>query len=274
MKNSNELDESKGVLLFAFNTDKIDYVSIADANAKLIRKNLKLPVTLITDSNTSPSFNYDHIITIENNKNNFRTIDQENQQWRNHGRSLAYELSPYECTLLLDSDYLIVENSLLKLFDQNFDYRLQHNSYSCDGLLYNKMSNNFSLPFVWATCLIFRKSIKTQQFFDLIKRIEKNYIYYKALFNAQGTYRNDFVFAMADIILSGYTVEQNKSIPMQLFTVENNIDTIEIKNNFFIIRQNNAAIVSPLQNIHIMDKKYLQTKNFQLLVEELCNELA
>ncbi len=274
MKNLNESVKSKGVVLFAFNTDQIDYVSIADANAKLITKNLQLPITLITDKNTVPDFNYDTVVRIENNKKNFRTINQENQQWRNHGRSLAYDLSPYDCTVLLDSDYLMVDKSLLKLLDQTFDYRLQHTSYSTEGILYNRMSNNFSVPFVWATCVIFNKTTKSQQFFELIKRIERNYNYYKALFNAQGTYRNDYVFAMADIILNGYVLNQNISIPMKIFTVENDIDAIEINNNFFVIRQNSSATVTPIQNLHIMDKKYLQSDNFKMLIERLCNELA
>lgn len=269
MKNSNELGESKGVVLFAFNTDEIDYVSIADANAQLINKNLQLPVTLITDQNSKPSFAYDKIIKIENNKANFRTVNQEKQQWRNHGRSLAYDLSPYECTLLLDSDYFIVDKSLLKLLEQRFDYRLQHNSFSVDGLIDNKMSSNFSLPFVWATCVIFRKTQSAQQFFNLVKRIERNYGYYKTLFNAQGTYRNDFVFAMADIILNGYTINKNQTLPAKIFTVENTVDAIEIKNNFFVIRQKESVVVSPIQNIHIMDKNYLQSNNFKLLIERL-----
>jgi len=274
MKNLNGLEESKGCLLFAYNTKEVDYVSIADANAKLITKNLNLPVTLVTDLETVPKFNYDKIIRVENALDNFRTYGQTKQTWRNGGRSQAYDLSLYDLTLVLDSDYLILDKSLTKLFDQDFNYRLQYNSYSDAGLLYNTMGTGYSLPFVWATCVLFRKTAQTKLYFDLIKRIERNYAYYKTLFHAQGTFRNDYVFAMADIILNGYAVNQQQGNPLRMFTVERDIESIEIKNNFMIIKHSDNAVVSPIQNMHIMDKKYLQTENFQQLIQGLCDGLV
>jgi hypothetical protein len=274
MKNSNESDESKGVVLFAYNTEQINYVAIADANAQLITKYLNLPVTLITDEKSTPSFNYDRIVRIENTLNNFRNINFAKQTWRNGGRSKTYDLSPYDLTLLLDSDYLILDNSLLKLIEQSFDYKLQHTSYSEDGVLYSKMGPNYSLPFVWATCVVFRKTEVAKRFFDFVQKIERNYGYYKTLFKAQGTFRNDHAFAMADIILNGYTWESIRSMPSKIFTVEQEIESIEIKNSLMFIRHADHAVVSPIQNVHIMDKKYLQTDGFKNFVKKVCNELA
>ena len=269
MKNSSGLEESKGCVLFAFNTNEVDYVSIADANSKLITKNLNLPVTLVTDLKTVPKFNYDKIIRIENTLDNFRTFGQTKQTWRNGGRSYAYELSPYDLTLVLDSDYLILDNSLTKLIEQPFDYRLQYNSYSDAGLLYNTMGTSYSLPFVWATCVLFRKTTQTKLYFDLIQRIERNYAYYKALFHAKGTFRNDYAFAMADIILNGYSVDHHQGNPLKMFTIEQDIASIEIKNNLMIIKHCDSAVVSPVQNVHIMDKNYLQTDQFRQFIEGL-----
>ncbi len=274
MKNSNESDESKGVVLFAYNTEQINYVKIADANAQLITKFLNLPVTLITDEKSTPSFNYNRVVRIENTLSNFRNINFAKQQWRNGGRSRAYDLSPYDTTILVDSDYLILDNSLLKLLEQPFDYKLQHTSYSEDGILFSRMSSNYSLPFVWATCVIFRKTIAAKRFFDLVQKIERNYSYYKTLFKAQGTFRNDHAFAMADIILNGYTWETSRSMPAKIFTVEQNIQSIEIKNKFLLIKHADHAVVSPVQNVHIMDKQYLQTDNFKNFIAKVCNELA
>lgn len=274
MKNLNASDESKGVVLFAYNTDQINYVDIADANAQLITKNLQLPVTLITDTLAKPKFQYDKIVRIENDLDNFRTINFTKQSWRNGGRSKVYDLSPYDLTILLDSDYLILDNSLLKLLEQPFDYKLQHCSYNEDGLLYSRMGTNYSLHFVWATCVIFRKTYSAKTFFDLVQRIERNYRYYKTLFKAQGTFRNDYAFAMADIILNGYTWESTRSIPAKIFTVEQDIESIEIKNNLMFIKHAAHAVISPVQNVHIMDKKYFQTDNFKTFVEKVSNDMA
>jgi hypothetical protein len=274
MKNSNGLEESKGVVLFAYNTEFIDYVAIADANAKLITKHLKLPVTLVTDIDSNPSFKYDKVIRIENTLDNFRNINFAKQTWRNGGRSLAYDLSPYDTTILLDSDYLILDNSLLTFTEQTFDYKLQHTSYSEDGILYSRMGVNYSLPFVWATCVVFKKTQHSKLFFDFVQRIERNYKYYKTLFKAQGTFRNDHAFAMADIVLNGYTWHTSRSMPNKIFTVESDIESIEIKNNFIFIKHHDRAVVSPVQNIHIMDKQYLQTDSFKQFVEKVCNDMA
>ena len=271
MKNLSGLEESKGCILFAYNTQDIDYVSIADANAKLITKNLKLPVTLVTDLNTKPNFDYDKVIRVENTFDNFRNFGQTKQTWRNGGRSRAYELSPYDLTIVLDSDYLMLDNSLIKLFDQNFDYRLHYNSYSEDGIIYNKMGAN-SLPFVWATCVLFRKTSKTKLYFDFIKRIERNYAYYKTLFQTSGSFRNDYVFAIANLVLNGYSLDQHQGSPLPIYTVEKDIDSIDIKNKNMIIKHSDSAVVSPIQNVHIMDKKYLQTENFKNFIQGICCE--
>src|SRR6056300_1158386 len=117
MKNSSEPEKSNGVVVFAFNTDTIDYVKIADQTSKLIEKNLGLPITLITDKNSEPKFNDNHVLTVVNDKNdNVRTIDSVQYQWRNKGRYLAYELSPYTKTVLLDTDYLVLDSSLNDVF--------------------------------------------------------------------------------------------------------------------------------------------------------------
>ena len=118
MLNLKKSAKSKGVVVFAFNTD-VDYVGIADNTSRLIAYNLHLPVTLITDQTANPKFAYDKIIYIENTGNNFRMANDQEVIWRNFGRYLAYDLSPYEETILVDTDYLVLDQSLLTLFDTN-----------------------------------------------------------------------------------------------------------------------------------------------------------
>ena len=44
------------------------------------------------------------------------------------------------------------------------------------------------------------------------------------------------------------------------------------KNNSLIVRQENTAYLIPKQNIHVMDKQYLLSSNFDNLIEELCRK--
>ena len=110
MKNSNASEKSKGVVVFAFNTSHVDYVALADETSKLTSHNLKLPITLITDHGSTPKFAYDKIVRVNSQSGNTRSDQGVDKEWRNFGRYMAYELSPYDTTILLDSDqeYLLV----------------------------------------------------------------------------------------------------------------------------------------------------------------------
>ena len=269
--NLNESEKSKGIVVFAFNSATVDYVALADQTSRLTAKALDLPITLITDMDASPVFSYDRVIRIESQSGNFRVDNGVEKEWRNFGRYLAYELSPYDETLLIDGDYLVLDNSLLKLFDQPFDYRLMHNSQTPGGPSYKLMGSIAALPFVWATVVLFRKSPKTEQYFDLIGRIQRNYGYYRALFNGHGSYRNDYAFAMADIILNGYSIDEYKSIPWNMITIEDKISKLESNGKFIVVRQDNKADVIAKQNLHVMDKDYLLSDDFKRFVAGECD---
>ena len=267
MQNLNELEKSRGVVVFAFRSETVDYVKIADQTSRLIRKNLNLPITLITDPNTAVNFNYDKIIEIKNTGSNFRTT-QDNQlvEWRNFGRYLAYQLSPYDETLLLDTDYAVLDSSLNKVWDCDFDYKIVQESTLPEAIFQRRMGY-LSHNWLWATVVFFRKTKKAKALFDLIGRVQRNYKYYKTLFNLNGNYRNDFAFAIADIVVNGYTVDLTNYLPDTMLSIQKTIQSIEVKESKLIFRHDNTAVVTPWQNIHIMDKNFLTTKQFERFVD-------
>jgi hypothetical protein len=267
--NLNDSVKSKGVVLFAFNTD-VDYVTIADRASRLIEHTLRLPVTLITDNDSAPKFNYDRVIRITNDADNYRTnLDNQQTTWRNFGRYLAYELSPYDETVLIDTDYLVLDDNLLKLFATDFDYKLMHHNCTDSGTSYEMMGET-SLPFVWATVVLFRKTERARLFFNLVGRVQRNYNYYRALYNVrERNYRNDFAFAIANCIINGYNLNENQGIPWPMFTIEKKIEHIMLTNNFIQIYYKDTATVVPYQNIHVMDKAYLLSRDFEQVVEAI-----
>ena len=256
MKNSNVSAKSRGIVLFAFNTKSIDYEHIAQQARRLIIHNLQLPVTIITEAD------------VDNIFKNYKNQDQ--LEWRNGDRWRAYELSPYDETLLLDSDYLMLDDSLIKLFDQDFDYRLQHRNQMINEVNDFRMGV-MSLPYVWATVIFFRKTPRAKQLFDLVGRIQRNYSYYRQLYHiAESNFRNDYAFAIANNLLNGYDLGIGTSVPWTMLTIDKNINAIEIKNNNIIIRQHSHAHVLPRQNIHIMDKQYLLSADYDKFVDAVC----
>jgi hypothetical protein len=273
--NSNVYEKSKGVLLFAFNSARVNYVNIADQTSQLIEKHLKLPITLVTDHDAEPKFNYDRIIRASSKSGNTRNDRENNQyEWKNLDRYMAYELSPYDTTLLCDVDYAVFDTSLLKLFDQDYDYKLMYHTQTPKEFNNDEMGP-VSLPMVWATVVIFKKTNRAKIFFDLIGRIQRNYNYYRLLFKIRdGNYRNDFAFSMANIISNGYTIPEENNIPWTMTTIDKNIDTAELKNNFIVIKYKDTTTADVLskQNLHIMDKNFLVSEQFKSIVDKVCNE--
>jgi hypothetical protein len=269
MKNSNQSEKSKGVVLFAFNTTAVDYVQIADQAARLVHHTLNLPVTLVTDYNAITA-HIDHTVVVENTLQNVRKGYANLTPWRNGDRYQAYALSPYDETILLDSDYLMLDQSLLTLLETCTDYQIMHtNRYltkPCQQLI-----DTTSIDQVWATAVIFKRSDKSQQLFDLVGRIQRNYDYYRKLYNIRASnFRNDFAFAIANNIINGYT--NDNMIPWSMLTAENPITSIERMNNLLVVREAERVHVIPQQNLHIIDKDYLTSPKFEQFVASLCQE--
>jgi len=250
--------KSRGVLLFAFNTEQIDYVAIANRAAKIIYHSLQLPVTIISDQ---------HII------NDLKNIKPgKGTSWRNGDRYRAYELSPYDETLLIDSDYLMLDCNLLKLFEQDFDYRIMTYNHSQTGNWPDQMGP-ISLQYKWATAILFRKTNKTKMLFDLVGRIQHNYEYYLNLYHIRyNSFRNDYAFTIADNILNGYDQNTVRGIPWPMLTFTEVIKSMTYSNNLITVKEKDRAYVIPKQNIHIMDKEYLLSDNFNNFVKTICAE--
>jgi hypothetical protein len=265
-KSEKSISMRKGIVVFAFNTATVDYVRIADQTSQLANRYTGLPVTLITDHAADPKFRYDNIITIDPQGDNWR---DNNVQWRNRGRHWAYNLTPYTDTILLDTDYLVLDNSLNTLFETEFDYKLMHHNTNYSGAVYERMGET-SLPFVWATVVLFRKNKRAELLFDLVAKIERNYSYYCALYNIrERNYRNDYAFAIANTILSGYALNEDQGIPWSMFTIEEPIDQMLYDDDFLYVYSAGKGQVIARQNIHVMDKQYLQSPDFEQLVEAL-----
>lgn len=271
MKISREYEKSRGVVIFAFNTATVDYVSIAVNAAKLVNHTLNLPVTLITDKPVNNSI-FDTVQIVENNFANRRIGYESGTHWRNGNRYSAYNLSPYDQTLLIDSDYLIFDKNLLKLFDCTTDYKIMYNNNFLNNPSTNKMGT-ISLDFVWATVICFNKTEFSELMFKLVKRIQDNYEYYRSLYHiADRNFRNDYAFAIANHIINGYTKEASCGILWPMLTVEDRISDIELHNSQLIIRSNSSATVIPRQSIHVIDKDYLLSQSYHNLVSTICQE--
>jgi hypothetical protein len=273
MQNSNKSVKSKGVLLFAFNNADTDYVKLTSGTIQLIKHNLNLPVTLVTGLTEVVDFAVDNIIRIESQGGNTRYSSDVNRhvQWRNFGRYMAYELSPYTDTILMDTDYLVLDNSLLEYFKTEWDYLIPHRNVNLGQDEFSDTMGMYSLPFVWATIVMFRKTPLSKMLFDTVGRVQRNYNYYKMLFNIPATnYRNDYAFAIANYILNGYQTSSQTQLPQPLLTATGSICSITHSGSLLHVKDLETGYVVPVGNIHVLSKAYLLSDNFNTFVSKHC----
>ena len=213
------MTKTKGFLIFAQNNSDVDYCKIATFCARRLKKYIDLPITLITDSkewllNSQPDAVdlFDQIVTAYTDTTQQRrysdgSLYSKQLIWKNLSRVEAYDLSPYDETIILDSDYIVSSDYLAHQFAQENDlalFRHSHDLAQWRNTESFEFINDQSVPFYWATVVFFRKNKFTESFFELLKHIRKNWGYYRLLYKIDSKmYRNDFAFSIAIHIFNG-----------------------------------------------------------------------
>ena len=213
----------KGVVIFASNNEKINYVALAKLSANRVKQFLDLPVALITDSNDGLETEFDYVIDISDAKyDNVRkyrngTHEAIDLNFKNQSRASVYDLSPFDETLVIDADYLIANDNLNYCWNQDEDFLIYKKSIDIAGFRDDSeflKIDDYSIDFYWATVFFFRKTQETKILFDLISHIRDNWNYYRLMYNVVSKiYRNDYAFSIAVHILRGF---KNSVWPMQL----------------------------------------------------------
>jgi hypothetical protein len=211
---------SKGVVLFASNNSKINYVKQANFLAKRIKKYMGLPTSIVTDIDIQSKYPdtvevFDEIIQVNNLKHSYAnkryhdgTLSNRVLNFNNGNRADAYFLSPYDETLVMDTDYIVSSDILNNCFEQQNDLCLYkdavHLGIHSGTPEFDKISDT-SVDFYWATVVFFRKTKVNEIYFNLIKHIQENYMHYRSVYQFKSNvYRNDFAFSIAAHIMNGY----------------------------------------------------------------------
>lgn len=208
-----------GAIIFAQNSEKIDYVQLAIFAAARIKQYLDVPVSIVTDSkgwllSEYPDHPFDTIIDIIDTGVNPRTLrdgalTSMKVNWKNLSRSSVYGLTPYDRTLVIDSDYIINSSILKSALANQHEFQIYKNSFDLAGWRDNSTFtriNQFTIPFYWATTFIFQKCEMTETFFTLVAYIKGNWNYFRNLYYIDSAlFRNDYAFSIAIHIMNGST---------------------------------------------------------------------
>ena len=255
-----------GVLIFAYNNEHIDYLALANWSAANIRKHLNLPVCVVTDIKIPNHYKFEQTIYAQSQSASqrwFADIDKT-VSWHNGNRVDAYELSPWEKTLVLDADYVVASNQLKVLLNIDQDFIAHKTSYDVTGLdTFDSINNfgRFNMPMWWATVMMFRKSKHAELIFDSMQMIRDNWTHYRNLYKSTtATYRNDHALSIALGIVNGHTLDHN-SVPWALasLTPEHRLTQLD-QDSYrvdFINTENRARWITLTQDFHAMGKQQL-----------------
>lgn len=247
MKKANN---DRGIIMFAHNNAEIDYFKLAVLNSLLIQRHLGISnITVVTDPHS-----YDHGVKTLGKKlvkqaiNNLIVVEKDKEfklantriykdtshtakplSFYNVNRCDAYDLSPYEETILLDVDYLILGDTLNQCWGHNeelmMNWKFQDIMYERKDPTLNRL-NDFGITMYWATVVYFRKTPFVESFFNCVKHVKENTQYYRDLYKWNGTlYRNDYSFSIAAHMMSGL---QDKGISQLPTTLYKTFDTDDV----------------------------------------------
>ena len=282
---------NQGILIYAHNSRKIDYALMSIIAGGLAKKNLNKPVSLVTDQSTvdwmiesnlyeKATNIFDKIILTDRPNNyNQRVLhdgaDNELVPFINSDRCTAWYLTPYDRTLLIDSDFFVLSKNLNEYWNVDQDILIGsgiNDIYGEERLGYHdRYISDTGIKLYWATTVMFSKNDVSKCFFDTVTHIKENYQYYSDLYRFDSRqYRNDISFSIAKHIFDGFETDKNLSLPAILTTLDR--DTlIDVKNNkfTFLINYNldNNFCASSLSEIdvHIMNKQSICRNKDKLL---------
>lgn len=283
----------KGALIFAHNNREIDYALMSIISGGLAKKYLNIPVTLVTDRTTKAWMKesgiykkaeevFESILEVEkpetdNRRRLYDGVDHNNVvPFCNYNRSSVWELTPYDRTLLLDSDYLIMSDRLSEYWNADSDVLISssiNDIYDQKRLGYHdKYVSDTGVHLYWATTLMFTKNQESKSFFDMVDFIKENYQYYGDLFRfSTQQYRNDISFSVAKHILSGFEKDVGHNLPPVLTTLDKDIlhSVDDAGKLTFLISPNlnNSYCAASIKNtdVHIMNKKSIVRNSDSLM---------
>ena len=252
---------TQGFLLFAHNNEEVDYGLMAVWTAGRIANWLGKPVSLVTDSKTCDQLteklpnwrdSFDKIITQESEAVQTKRYLDRQLTFHNLDRISAWDLTPYDETIVIDTDVLIQSANLNKLWGS------QHELLVCKTSkdLFNRSLQEFeylseySIRFFWATVFYFRKTEFTKLFFDTCKDIKANYNLYRQIYSLlPGPLRNDYVWSIALHIL-----QYDQSIEIDLLYSLPSDQLIKLAEDHAVVLSDKILSKAQGLDLHLMNK--------------------
>jgi hypothetical protein len=219
----------------------------------LVKKNISKNITVVTNFDTFRKMSPMGFIE-------YNLIEPElgntlnGKAWNNIDRHMAYELSPYDTTLVMDIDYFCFSDNLKNLFNTEYDFLVPDTAHDLSGRNSFNQRRWSMIPMVWATVLLFKKNDKVRKIFDTVKYIKKNYSYFTEMYRIYSkNLRNDYLFAMALQQINGFVGYEK--MPFALPTLPPDCKVVEINDKGLAWRYNDQISYVEDQDVHVLNKE-------------------
>ena len=247
-----------GALIFAHAT-AVDYVQMAQVAATLIHRHLDMPVCLVTDEPVDTAV-FDQVVVVPkpatiNQRNYWVDGKKQTAPWFNGTRSMAFDLSPWDRTLLIDADYFVMSANLKKLQKTNLGfacYTQAHDIRNTQPIDVRAGQRHMA----WATVCWFDRSEYAQNVFAMWQHVVKNWNYYNLINNfGKPGLRNDHALTVALETVNGHR-SMFPVIPGSIATVVPDTKLYDIRPNGTVLFDVDGKFsMTKNQDIHIVDKK-------------------
>jgi hypothetical protein len=289
---------TKGFMMFAYNNEQLDYTQLAIVAAYAVKKFMpEYPVVLVTNQQSMEHCKQTHGIDIMNAafddiiltnpeyERNMRlhhdgAYHSFNAQFTNTNKHDIYNLSPFDETILIDTDYICGNNNLAKLFGGQNDvamYRDARNLRMEEPYTTERWLHYAGIRMWWSTVVYWRKSEEAEHFFSVWSAVKQNWEYYRFLYKFPGTlYRTDYSASIAAHMCDGWSdggfIGQ---IPYYLRYQDQRDDIVEVvDSNRWIMLSNlpeewkNMVVEVVGEDLHLMNKKSI-IRNYDRIMEVL-----
>lgn len=271
-------ESEKGVCFFAYNNNEIDYIELALLAAGYVKKYLGLPVCLITDQGGTAWLHQskdkedvkkyiDYIVETDDDlpTNIRRHYDSPwtefTAQFSNGNKHKIYEYSPFEKTLLLDIDYIVKTDFLLKVFESENHIAMFDSALTARNMipaLSDRRLYDAGIKMWWSTVVYFDRSEFSKMFFDLWAHVADHYDFYQYLYNFPGKlFRTDYCVSIAAHILNGMEdgdiINNFDNIPMSFMSQKDDIIDVNNYEDWVLLAHDP---VEPWKNITVKHSKY------------------
>lgn len=168
---------SKGIVVIAQNNETDNYVEQACLLAMSLKVHNNTPISVVTDNTVPDDYQllFDNIIPIP-----FGDA-AEDSKWKIENRWKLYHASPYDETIIMDTDMLVLQNidtwwNILSNYELFFTSKvLTYRGVEADTSYYRKTFINNNLPNLFAGLHYFKKCNFAKEFYTWLELVINNW---------------------------------------------------------------------------------------------------